>query len=136
MKVLIFCALLSAGLAAHTWAKEREPLVSMQALRAQHNDLAAELRRVQSHAPARSVSYHWSKVKRYAKSFYGLNLTPVPKAKNDGRRAHKVWTGKLKGPVLPVLAVAQKMQTLAPVHLEQLIVRDGRAELRLQVWGS
>lgn len=136
MKVFLLCVFASAAVAAWVGLKEREPRSDARTLRAEYERLNERLQAVSEKTPASPIHEYWGRTKNTLEAFYGVRLIPTTGAKIEKNYAHKVWVGKIEGPILPVLLAVRKAQRQAPVYLERLTVRNGRAELRVHIWGA
>ena len=136
MKLLSLCAVVSCLLGAWVGLKERPPVFDASALRAERDDLTMRLQRTLERPPSAPVYAHWKRAKKVIESFEGVRLLGEVAAKLDGKYPHRAWVGKIGGPTMPVLLAARKAQKFAPVYFDNLSVRNGRAELRVHVWGG
>ena len=135
MRLLILCVAISAAVIAWSAFKQRPPMPDMAALQQQHLAMEVKLDKIKRQSTAPPVHQYWEKIQQYLSLFNDIQFQHVSPEK-PLKYPHHAWAGTLTGPLLSVLRAVQKIQRLAPVYAERLVIRNQRAELLLHVWGG
>lgn len=135
MKTLIICVLLACVLPAVSILRPHPPLPDISVLQQRIGDLSDDIRELSGMRVMPPVHLHWERVRQYVSLFGDVQWLAVSRKQLPGY-PHVAWVARLTGPVLPVLTAAYGMQSLAPVYLKKMTIRDGHAELSLHIFGG